>query len=108
MKDKFSRTSRAFTSDERETHDQVRREAREVYPATESTQGPSARGRIAIAIRSARQAHGWSFDDLATRAGLPHGDAVRDIEYGSDAKLSDIAAIASALGLHMELVADSI
>jgi transcriptional regulator with XRE-family HTH domain len=68
--------------------------------------GPSERGHIALAIRAARKAQGFTFEQVASQAGLSDADMVRDIEYGSDAKMSDVAAIANALGLRLELVLD--
>ena len=41
---------------------------------------------------------------MARFAGLPNPATIRDIEYGRDAKLSNIQAIANALGLVLELV----
>ena len=53
-----------------------------------------------------RKAQGLTFEQLAQRSGLANADTVRDIEYGADAKLSDVAALAHALGLRLELVAE--
>jgi hypothetical protein len=37
-------------------------------------------------------------------AGIPNPNTVRDIEYGCDAQLSNVKAVAKALGLSLELV----
>ena len=42
---------------------------------------------------------------LAQRAGVPNQGTIRDIEQGKDVKLSNLQAVASALGLELELVA---
>ena len=41
---------------------------------------------------------------LAQAAGIPNSGTIRDIEEGKDAKLSDLQAIAGALGLKLDLV----
>ena len=41
---------------------------------------------------------------VAKVAGIPNPATIRDIEYGRDAKLSNIEAVAAALGLRLELV----
>jgi len=41
---------------------------------------------------------------VAKLAGIPNPNTVRDIEYGRDAQLSNVKAVAQALGLRLELV----
>ena len=41
---------------------------------------------------------------MAKLAGIPNPSTIRDMEYGRDAKLSNIEAVAGALGLTLELV----
>jgi ribosome-binding protein aMBF1 (putative translation factor) len=106
MADKFVRVSRRLTAAQKQRYDEIRRRAKEDFPPLEPPQGPSEKGRVALAIREARRAQGLTFEQLAQRSGLGDADAVRDIEYGSDARLSDIAALAHALGLRLELVAE--
>ena len=106
MADKFNRVSRRLTAVQKQQYDEIRRQAKEDFPPLEPPRGPSEKGRIALAIREARKAQGLTFEQLAQRSGLADADTVRDIEYGSDAKLSDVAALAHALGLRLELVAE--
>ena len=106
MAGKFNRVSRRLTAVQKQQYDEIRRQAKEDFPPLEPPRGPSEKGRIALAIREARKAQGLTFEQLAQRSGLGDADAVRDIEYGSDARLSDITALAHALGLRLELVAE--
>ena len=41
---------------------------------------------------------------LACQCGIPNPNTVRDIEYGRDAQLSNVQAVAKAIGLRLELV----
>ena len=52
----------------------------------------------------ARERKGLTWYALARAAGIPNPATVRDIEYGRDTKLSSIEAIATALGLKLDLV----
>lgn len=45
---------------------------------------------------------------LAKRAGIPNANTVRDIEFGRDAQLSTLQAVAKALGLRLDLVAENV
>jgi len=104
MVKKFTRVSQALTPEQRQAYKEVRQKAKESFPPLDPAHGPSEKGRIALAIREARKAQGLSFEQLAQQAGVAGAETVRDIEYGSDAKMSDVAAIATALGLRLELV----
>ena len=106
MAEKFTRISRTLTAEQKKKYDEIRRQAKEDFPPREPPCGPSEKGRIALAIRAARNAQGLTFEQLARRSGVGDADTVRDIEYGADAKLSDVAALAHALGLRLELVAE--
>ncbi|MBC8874172.1 MAG: helix-turn-helix domain-containing protein [Planctomycetes bacterium] len=106
MTEKFTRASRRLTVEQKQEYDEIRRKAKEDFPPLEPASGPSEKGRIALAIRDARKAQGLTFEQLAERSGVCDAETVRDIEYGSDAKLSDVAALAHALGLRLELVAE--
>ncbi len=106
MSDKFARVSRKMTAQQKEEYDEIRRQAKVDFPPLVPPRGPSEKGHIALAIRDARKAQGLTFEQLAQRSGLADADTVRDIEYGADAKVSDIAALAHALGLRLELVAE--
>jgi hypothetical protein len=108
MAEKFSRIRRRLTDEQKEIYDEIRRQAKIDFPPLEPPRGPSERGRLALAIREASRRQGLTFEQLAERSGIGDPDTVRDIEYGADAQLSDIAALAHALDLRLELVAASI
>ena len=107
MADKLTRVSRQLTAQQKQEYDEIRRQAKEEFPPLEPPRGPSEKTCLARALREARLAQGLTFEQLAERSGVDNADTVRDIEYGSDAKMSDIAAIAHALGLRLELVAQA-
>lgn len=106
MSNKFTRISRRLTVAQKEQYDEIRRQAKVDFPPLEPARAASEKGQIALAIREARKAQGLTFEELAQRSGVGDADAVRDIEYGADARLSDVAALAHSLGLRLELVAD--
>ena len=106
MAEKYTRVSRKLTSEQRRAYDNVREEAKHAFPPLQPASEPSGKGRIALAIRQARKARGLTFEQLAERSGIGSAELARDIEYGGDAKVSDIAAIAAVLGLRLELVAN--
>ncbi len=64
---------------------------------------PAATG-MAARIRAAREARGLSGYAVAKRAGTPNSNTIRDIEVGRDVKLSSLQAVATALGMRLELV----
>ena len=107
MVEKFSRTSRTLSAEQKREYDAIRQTAPAEFPPLAPAQGPSAKGRIALALRAAQVEQGLTLEQLARQAGFADAEIVRDIEYGSDAKLSDITAIAAALGLSVELVSDT-
>ncbi len=104
MAKKLTRISRTLSADEQQKYDEVRRKAKEEYPPLDPPRGASEKGRIALAIREARKKKGLTLEQVAEQAGVADAEMVRDIEYGSDAKMSDVTAIARALGLRLELV----
>jgi len=106
MAEKFTRVSRALRPEQKRAYDEVREKAKETFPPLDPARGPSEKGRIALAIRKARKAQGLTFEQLAEQAGIASAETVRDIEFGSDARMSDVAAIAAVLGLRLQLVAD--
>ena len=107
MDEKFTRINRTLTPDQKQEYDELRDKVIQEFPPLDPPRGPSEKGRIALAIRRARKAKGLTFEELAEQAGLADSQTVRDIEYGSDAKLSDITAIANALGMQLELVSQT-
>ena len=59
-------------------------------------------------IRQAREAKGLTWYAVAKLAGIPNPNTVRNIEYGRDAQLSNVQAVAKALGLRLELVVEQV
>lgn len=59
-------------------------------------------------IRAAREAQRLTWYAVAKLAGIPNPNTVRDIEYGRDAQLSNVQAVAKALGLRLELVEEAV
>ena len=83
--------------------DEIRRQAMEEFPPDPDRPRPTSTG-VGAQIRAAREAKGLTWYAVAKLAGVPNPATIRDIEYGRDAKLSNIEAIANALGLVLELV----
>lgn len=92
------------TADEAARLDDVRRQARKDFPPAKTPRLQLAQDGIAAEIRRAREARRLTWYAVAKRAGIPHPGTVRDIEYGRDVKLSNLQAVANALGLRLELV----
>ena len=107
MSEKFTRVRRTLTGQQKKKYDEIRRKAKKEFPPLEPPRGPSEKTRLALALRQGQLDQGLTYEQLAVRSGLPDAETVRDIEYGSDAKISDLAAIAHALGLRLELVAQT-
>lgn len=72
------------------------------FGSLESPPGISAR------IRQAREARGLTWYALAKLAGIPNTNTVCDIEYGRDALLSTVQAVAHALGLRLDLIEEKV
>ena len=81
---------------------EIRKQAIVEFPPDPSRPRPAQTG-IAAQIRAAREAQGLSWYAVAKLASIPNPATIRDIEYGRDAKLSNIEAVATALGLKLEL-----
>lgn len=80
----------------------IRSKAMADFPPDPSRPRPAQTG-VAAQIRAARQAQGLTWYAVAKLARIPNPATIRDIEYGRDAKLSNIEAVAAALGLKLEL-----
>ena len=104
MAKQVKRIIRTATADERARHAEIRKEAMKDFPPLVPARERSVRNRIAGRIRKARREQGLTWYAVAKKAGIPNPNTVRDIEYGSDAKLSNVEAVAQALGLKLELV----
>jgi len=86
---------------------EIRRKAMEEFPPDPNRPRPATTG-IGAQIRAAREAKGLTWYAVAKLAGIPNPATIRDIEYGRDAKLSNIEAVASALDLKLELVEQNV
>lgn len=95
--------NRELTADERERHAQARAAAERDFPPKKVAKRASPPGIPAI-IRRARESRGMTWYAVAQAAGIPNQATIRDIELGKDVKLSNLQAVASVLGLELELV----
>jgi ribosome-binding protein aMBF1 (putative translation factor) len=101
---KLKHVNRTLTAEERARHAAIRHAAMTDIPAKPGTaRAPSPPG-IPSTIRRAREAQGLTWYALAKRANIPNQATIRDIERGKDVKLSNLIAVAEALGLELELV----
>ena len=105
---KFKRIVRPATEEERERHAAIRRTIVQEFPPAEGAKRPGSPPGIPARIRQAREAQGLTWYALAKRAGIPNANTVRDIEYGRDAQLSTVQAVAHALGLRLELMEEKV
>jgi hypothetical protein len=103
-KKKLEHVNRRLTEEERARHARIREAAmKDIPPKAGAGRKPSPPG-IPAQIRQAREAHGLTWYALAKRAAIPNQATIRDIEQGKDVKLSNLQAVATALGLELELV----
>jgi ribosome-binding protein aMBF1 (putative translation factor) len=103
-KKKLQHVNRRLTGEQRARHDSIREAARQDFPPKAGAgRKPSPPG-IPTRIRQAREAQGLTWYALAQRAAIPNQATIRDIEQGRDVKLSNLQAVAAALGLELELV----
>ena len=103
-KAELRRISRQLTAGERARHAKIREQVMREFPPAKTKKRQPVRTGIAAELRKARKAQGLTYYALAKRAGIPNSNTVKDVEYGRDAKLSNIEAIAKVLGLKLELV----
>lgn len=100
---RIQRIERKLTEEERQRHARIRAAAGKDFPPKAVRQPPTPPG-IPSAILAARKAQGLTWYALAQRAGIPNQATIRDIEQGKDVKVSNLRAVAQALGLELELV----
>jgi ribosome-binding protein aMBF1 (putative translation factor) len=100
---KLQHINRRLTEEERQRLTKLREAAKRDFPPASSRQ--EAAPGIPAAIRAARESQGLTWYALAQRAGIPNQATIRDIEQGKDVKVSNLHAVAEALGLELELVA---
>lgn len=79
----------------------------EIPPKKDSGRKAAPPG-IPARIRAAREARGLTWHALAKLADIPNQATIRDIEHGKDVKLSNLQTVASALGLRLELVEQTV
>lgn len=103
-KKKIRRIVRKLTDEEKARHAKIREQAMEEFPPAKKKKHQPVRTGIAAELRKARKARGLTYYAVAKRAGIPNSNTVKDVEFGRDAKLSNIEAIANALGLKLEIV----
>jgi len=89
---------------EKERLNEIERQAQRDFPPAAPTRPPLPRTGVAATIRRARQARNLTWYAVAQLAGIPNSNTVRDIEAGVDCKLSNVEAVARALGLKLEAV----
>jgi hypothetical protein len=103
-KKKLQHINRRLTDAERARDTRIREAAMKDFPPKPGTgRKPSPPG-IPSRIRQARESQGLTWYALAQQAGIPNQATIRDIEQGKDVKLSNLQAVAAALGLELELV----
>ncbi len=103
-KKKLQHVNRRLTDEERARDARIREAAMRDFPPRPGTgRKPSPPG-IPSRIRQARESKGLTWYALAKEAGIPNQATIRDIEQGKDVKLSNVQAVAAALGLELELV----
>jgi DNA-binding phage protein len=105
---KFKRIVRPATAEERERHAAVREAVMQEFPPAEGGGRRESPAGIPARIRQAREARGLTWYALAKLAGIPNANTVRDIEYGRDAQLSTVQAVAHALGLRLDLIEEKV
>jgi DNA-binding phage protein len=108
VKKRLKRVVRPATADERRRHAEIRRKVMQEFPPAEGAGRKESPAGIPAQIRQAREARGLTWYAVAKMAGIPNTNTVRDIEYGRDAKLSNVQAVAEALGLRLELVTEKV
>ena len=103
-KSKLKHINRLLTDEERARHAEIRAAAMKHFPAKPAAgRKPSPPG-IPTKLRKTREARGLTWYALAKAAGIPNQATIRDIEQGKDVKLSNLLAVAKALGLKLEIV----
>jgi hypothetical protein len=103
-KREFKRVLRPATDAERARHAEIRAKVAQDFPPIKSIGRKASPPGLPAQIRAAREAKSLTWYAVAKLAGIPNPNTVRDIELGRDAQLSNVEAVASALGLRLELM----
>jgi hypothetical protein len=107
-KKQIGRIERPATPEERKRLAEIRQQVIEEFPPAEGSGRRESPPGIPLQIRQSRETKGLTGYALAKLAGIPNPNTVRDIEYGRDAQLSNVQAVARALGLKLELVEEKV
>lgn len=105
---KIKRVVRPATAEERARHAAIRQAIVQEFPPAKGGGRSESPPGIPIRIRQAREARGLTWYALAKLAGIPNANTVRDIEYGRDAQLSTVQAVARVLGLRLDLIEERV
>jgi hypothetical protein len=109
MADKrLKRVIRPASTEERRRHAEIRQKVMQEFPPAQGAGPLESPAGIPTQIRDARRSRGLTWYSLAKLAGIPNSNTVRDIEYGRDAQLSNVQAVAKVLGLRIELVEEKV
>jgi DNA-binding phage protein len=108
LKKEFERIERPAAADERKRHAEIRAKVMEEFPSAPGAGRGAAPEGLPTQLRAAREARGLTWYAVAKLAGIPNANTVRDIESGRDAQLSNVRAVANALGLRLELVEEKV
>jgi ribosome-binding protein aMBF1 (putative translation factor) len=103
-KKKLKHVNRRLSDEERSQHARIRDAVIKDFPPKAGAGCKTSPPGIPSRIRQAREARGLTWYALAKQAGIPNQATIRDIEQGKDVKLSNVQAVAAALGLELELV----
>src|SRR5262249_2987254 len=107
-KKEFKRIVRPATAEERRRHAEIRAKVLQEFPPAPGGGRHLSPPGLPAQLRAAREAKGLTWYAVAKLAGIPNPNTVRDIEYGRDAQLSNVQAVAKALGLRLELVEETV
>jgi hypothetical protein len=107
-KKEFKRIVRPATAEERQRHAEIRAKVMQEYPPAPAAGRVASPPGLPAQLRAAREAKGLTWYAVAKLAGIPNPNTVRDIESGRDAQLSNVKAVAHALGLRLELVEEKV
>jgi DNA-binding XRE family transcriptional regulator len=103
MPKKLTHLNRTMTESERQQAVHIRAAAEKDFPPKSAPRGDDPPPGIPARVCEARKARSLTRYELAKLAGVP-SVAIRDIEQGADVPLSQLQAVASVLGLAVELV----
>jgi len=103
MKKRLQHLNRRLTDEERSRHARIRETVVNEIPPRKDVERMPAPPGIPSQIRAARESRQLTWYALARLAGIPNQATIRDIEQGKDVKLSNLQAVAGALGLTLEL-----